>query len=364
MPTVNEAVDRFTGLRPQYEKYSARVADLLVTLMNADGIRIHTSEQRAKTVDSFREKIQRPGKSYADPIAELPDLCGIRIIVYHPEDVIAVEQLVRNEFKVDEDNSGDAASRLAANEFGYLSVHLVVSLSTQRKRLAEWKLFSNFRAEIQIRTVLQHAWADISHALQYKNDDDVPDSLKRKLFLLSGLLELADEEFSRLRAAHLALAKDISTASSSDIADQEINLVTLQHYIIHADNAKIVNATAEEVGFDISMSSDLDGPGAALSGLSEICALAQVETVSQLDAALARVLRKHRIFLKRLITGARLPWGGDRAFIIQLLLIWAFPEIFTVARIVDLGWDQRVASLVVRARSPRRPSRKKKRKSG
>jgi GTP pyrophosphokinase len=67
--------------------------------------------------------------------------------------------------------------------------------------LGEWKPFDGLKAEIQVRTIGQHAWAAISHALQYKREQDAPVNVQRRLARLAGLLELVDDESEALRAA-------------------------------------------------------------------------------------------------------------------------------------------------------------------
>jgi ppGpp synthetase/RelA/SpoT-type nucleotidyltranferase len=97
--------------------------------------------------------------------------------------------MIEEEFTIDKDNSLDKRKELRSNEFGYLSVHYVVSLSPARAALGEYKNYASLRAEIQVRTVLQHAWAAVDHRLRYKSETDAPEHLRRRLFLLSGLLK-------------------------------------------------------------------------------------------------------------------------------------------------------------------------------
>ena len=357
MTSTKDAAAEYGKLRPQYEQFAARVSDLLSILLAEKSVHVHAIEHRAKTLDSFRDKLNRPGKKYDNPMEELTDLAGLRIIVYHPEVVKLVEEIVRSEFTIDEANSSDTSARLAANEFGYLSIHLVVGLSNQRKRLVEWRAHSEFRAEIQIRTVLQHAWAAISHELQYKHEDDIPETLKRKLFRLSGLLELADEEFSSIKTQHEALATEI--ASSNEISEsQSVDIISLQHYVENLDIAKGWRESLEDIGFnwpefprDVSSS---------YSELSSFCAIAGVEQIAELDSAVRKIKSKHMAMLRRLWKASDSPWTIDEVFVTQLLLVWCFPDVFTEQKLVELGWGIEIANRVTSARTA--PSRRKKSK--
>ena len=202
MEEQDDLYNQFLTIQPRYEAFTQRLEDLLRQLLESDEVKYHLIESRTKDVESLCEKACRPGKSYAHPLEEITDLSGIRIILYYLDDVDRVANLIRREFRVDEPHSVDKSQHLKENEFGYLSIHFVVQLSDARSLLTEWHEFAELKAEIQIRTVLQHAWAAISHVLQYKSKYYAPKQLRRKLFRLSGLLELADEEFMALRDIH------------------------------------------------------------------------------------------------------------------------------------------------------------------
>jgi hypothetical protein len=82
---------------------------------------------------------------------------------------------------------------------GYQSVHYLVRLTGPRTRLPEYQRFDGFIAEIQVRTVLQHAWAEIEHDIQYKSAVTIPTEIRRRFMALAGLLEIADREFQQIQ---------------------------------------------------------------------------------------------------------------------------------------------------------------------
>ena len=209
-----ELIAEFEKSRERYEEFSAKLEGLLSTLLRRAEIRFDAIQQRVKSKESLFEKLDRAGKSYTT-LAGVPDLCGLRIVVYHKEDLDRVVEVIEREFDVDGEVSGDAAAKLAPHEFGYLSVHLIVRLSEARRQLPEWNSVADVHAEIQVRTVLQHAWASISHSLQYKHEVDVPGALRRRLNRVAALLELADQEFMTLSAEHRELrrSRDPETAN-------------------------------------------------------------------------------------------------------------------------------------------------------
>lgn len=166
----------YSAVRNTYERYCQKLQDLLALVLETYGIEYVQMEGRAKDVASFTEKIQRKGGKYGDPLAEVTDLAGIRIIAYYVEDVERIASIIRQEFSVLEEHSGDKQAELADNEFGYASFHLVLELPEKRSSLLEWQEFAGRKAEIQVRTALQHAWAAVNHKLDYKKSQDSPRS--------------------------------------------------------------------------------------------------------------------------------------------------------------------------------------------
>lgn len=83
----------------------------------------------------------------------------MRIIIYFLSDIDKVAKLIEDEFHIDEANNVDKRKQVEADQFGYMSLHYIVSLLEERLKLGENKKFAGLKAEIQIRTILQHTWA-------------------------------------------------------------------------------------------------------------------------------------------------------------------------------------------------------------
>ena len=122
----------------------------------------------------------------------------MRVITYVQRDIDAVAGLLAEQFTVlDDRDLGEETA--AAGRFGYASRHLLVSRRRRRRRPTAYDPL--FCASIQLRTVLQHAWAEFEHDIRYKGTvppEQVPD-LDRRFTLAAGLLELADREFEAIR---------------------------------------------------------------------------------------------------------------------------------------------------------------------
>ena len=193
------AIRDYESRLPLFAGFTSRMAELIERILDDQGIKYHIVQKRTKDLSSFRKKLVRKRGKYNDPVQEMTDLSGIRIVAYYLRDVHRIANVIRNELRIDELNSSDKASELPVTGFGYRSVHLIASLDERRLALPEWRRFINLRCEIQVRTVLEHVWAAVSHELQYKREDEVLPIFKRRLARLSGLLELSDEEFGDLR---------------------------------------------------------------------------------------------------------------------------------------------------------------------
>ena len=279
--STGTVVAEYARLRPTYESYTAKLAGLIENLLETADIGVHKIEPRCKEVDKFKEKINRAGKAYEDPLREVTDLVGVRVIAYYPEDVDKICDLLRQEFEVDEANSTDKRAALDPDRFGYLSYHLVVTLGPSRKRLAEWRACAEIKAEIQVRTVLQHAWAEIEHDLGYKTEADVPAAMRRKFSRLAGLLELVDEEFVSIRRDRERYARKVARSIGAAQA-VELDVVSLRSYL-ERDRARAIDARIAE-----QLALDLDEEPFYPDYLVRLLQFAGLRTVREVERALDR----------------------------------------------------------------------------
>ncbi|ODA42699.1 hypothetical protein [Desulfosporosinus sp. BG] len=275
MKSHEAAIAEYSNLFHVYEQFTNKTERLIQDLMKSNNLKAKIIESRTKDVESFASKLQR--KNYLDPLNEITDFCGVRIILSYQDEVDKVVEIIEKEFEVDRDNSVDKGALLNPNEFGYRSVHYVVSLLHSRKELTEWKKYINIKAEIQIRTILQHSWALISHSLQYKRENDIPQNLKRKLFRLASLVELADEEFVSLRYDHEQLESLINIKTPEDLLLQDLNIITVKKFFVENELISNLHNSALSAGFTIK-----DYEDASLSVLLLYCNVVNIVTVKDL----------------------------------------------------------------------------------
>lgn len=183
-------------LRPRLIRPGSSVKVALDQMLSEEEVHVLSIDWRVKEFASFEAKISKKG--YADPFAEIDDLCGVRVIAYYPSDLSHIGDIIRREFGVLA--SIDKIDELGVNEFGYRSNHYVVLLPEHWRDAPVYRGLLGLRVEIQVRTVLSHAWANLSHQLTYKAKDDPPTPLRRSISQLSAMFEWAYEQFDRLRA--------------------------------------------------------------------------------------------------------------------------------------------------------------------
>jgi ppGpp synthetase/RelA/SpoT-type nucleotidyltranferase len=215
--------DRVTRLLREYDEHAdiyklfcQEVERVLKAIIDTAGIPVSDVTSRRKERTSFQKKIlsDETYNSHTD----ITDLAGVRIITYFEEDVDRLVEIVSDSFDVDIEYSVDKRRLLAFDQFGYQSVHLIASFAKDRLDLPEMKKFEKMQAEIQIRSLLQHAWAQIEHPA-YKHDFGPVVPMKRRLARIAGLLEIADAEFNSCREAAALATADLPTCRSLGLTE-------------------------------------------------------------------------------------------------------------------------------------------------
>lgn len=178
--------------RARYVDMVESVEKLLKTLLTVNNIPYYNISGRVKDKESCVEKFKR--KAYSS-YEQLMDLAALRIITQTTAETKFVCPLIAKEFTVDWENSGDKSDSMEIDKVGYLSIHYVVSFSSSRLDLPEYAKFKGLCCEIQVRSLLQHTWAEIAHDRSYKFSGVLPNEIQRRFYLIAGTLELMDQEF-------------------------------------------------------------------------------------------------------------------------------------------------------------------------
>ena len=186
-PHDEELLQQYRQLLPTLEKLSDDAYDLLSHTLRDQGIYVTAIERRIKTEKSLARKLALKGTKYKR-IDDITDLVGLRVITVYTDEVDKVAVIVKNIFDIDWLESVDKRKLHDLNSFGYNSLHYICRLKT-----------GGLRFELQMRTALQHVWSTIMHDTGYKGDVKIPREYLRQFNRLAGMMELLDDEFSRLR---------------------------------------------------------------------------------------------------------------------------------------------------------------------
>lgn len=213
-----------------YDAYRRVSHGLIEELLRLGGFGVHSVTSRIKEGSSLRSKLGRSGKDYRR-LREVTDIVGIRVITHFEDDVDRIGALIEHEFEIDRERSIDKRRLLDPDRFGYLSLHYICSLTETRLRLPEFNRFKEMTCEVQIRSILQHAWAEIEHDLGYKAGATVPAPIRRRFSRLAGLLEIADTEFTHLRDELTSYESRVADEIKQNASSVQIDDVSLKAFI-------------------------------------------------------------------------------------------------------------------------------------
>jgi ppGpp synthetase/RelA/SpoT-type nucleotidyltranferase len=215
--------------RPIYKRLANKVEAVLREVFDMENISYHIVTSRAKEIESVQ--IKSNNDKYNDPVNQIQDFAGIRIITYVEDEVDQVCKVIEDNFKIDQNNSSNKSDELGIDKVGYKSVHYVATLKNDRLKLPEYRQYKGKYFEIQVRTILQHAWAEIEHDRNYKFSGKLPHDISRRFKILSGALEMADREFNSISQEIDSISQDVSTRTQSGDLDILLSSTTLTQFL-------------------------------------------------------------------------------------------------------------------------------------
>ncbi len=229
---IEYSIEKYGVLKKAYKKLAINTIQALELFLEENKISYLSLDYRIKSYESIKEKIER--KNYANPDTQIEDFCGIRIICYYQSDVKKIVDLVEKEFEIIE--SQNKEELLNSDEFGYRSHHLIIKIPESWQNAPNYRNLNELKAELQIRTVLMHAWAEIQHKLAYKKEEHIANKkMARQFSRISAKLEEADEQFEDLRNDATNYQEELKSRASQDDDTfkeiKEINLDNLQAYL-------------------------------------------------------------------------------------------------------------------------------------
>jgi ppGpp synthetase/RelA/SpoT-type nucleotidyltranferase len=229
--SMAEESDRavFEARRPVFSSLEEEAVFCLKAGLEAAGIKVHSLMHRVKDWQSIKDKLDGRTSGKRSP-ADLTDVVGLRVVALFLSDLPRIADVVHATFDVmsEDDKVAGVASQDA---FGYMSHHLIVRMRDDHVG-PRYDHLKGIAFEVQVRTILMDAWANVSHYLDYKGETSIPEPLRRDFFALSGLFYVADKHFEMFFSESIAsMDSAADELDRSDINEVDINVDTLQAFL-------------------------------------------------------------------------------------------------------------------------------------
>lgn len=223
----SELRDQYRDRLPTFKRLEEEVRFSVEAALRNRHIKVHAIQSRVKTLDSFIEKVER--KEYADAFNDVPDIVGIRIVCLFLSDLRKIGDALRDVFEVTSEENKIENEDVAS--FGYMSIHYICQLGDANSG-PRYNSIKDLQFEVQVRTIVMDAWANVSHHLDYKGEASIPRQLRRDFHALSGLFYVADQHFELfVREAADAERDAIRDVANENLDDVDLNVETLTAYL-------------------------------------------------------------------------------------------------------------------------------------
>lgn len=247
---VKVVLAEFDARRDSLKELCAKTKDLIEVSLRDANILFHSVQSRVKSIDKLRTKYLDRAKNYKS-LDDITDLAGLRIITYYEDEVDKAAEVVKREFDVDFDRSVDKRGT-EPDRFGYYGLNYVCRHSPKRAADVEYKRFAGIYWEIQITSILRHAWSEIEHDW-YDMRPAYPPEIKRRFYRLAALLEIAESEFLDLRKKKSSYQRSIDVQVEASVPDLPLDAVSLNSLIQQEPLiAELDRSIAQSWGVDVS----------------------------------------------------------------------------------------------------------------
>jgi putative GTP pyrophosphokinase len=276
--SIERVLAEFDRQHDHFDDICKTTQNLAERILEHESLQVHSVQARVKRREKIDSKYRNPEKDYRC-LSDMVDVVGLRITTYYSDEIDRVAAILKREFhRIREDDKRVGKT----GEFGYSALHLDCKYLPSRLQQAEYKRFGDSKFEIQVTTVLGHAWAEMHHA-PYDDKRSSPSDEQRAFHRLAAVLELADKEFLEIRRAREARQRNASVRVAA-MASIEVSPESLKAFI---DETAMVGTLEEE--FATMFGRELE-PNAKLSGTVRLALLvgsSGFKTVQDLENSLA-----------------------------------------------------------------------------
>jgi putative GTP pyrophosphokinase len=279
---VEKVLDEFEAREKTLLGFCSRTRALIEAILQDAGIKYQSVQFRVKSANKLRQKYLDSTKNYTR-LDDITDLAGLRVITYYEEDIDRVAKVIQQEFSVDLNNSVDKRNT-DPDRFGYTALNYVCKHHEKRAGDVEYKKFAGICCEIQITTILRHAWAEVEHEW-YDLKDAYPEKVKRRFYRLAALLELAESEFQDIRKQKSDYEKSVAVRVEAQAPDVPIDVVSVKAFI---DQEQTVREMDEILARILQFKLIKDLPEAALEQRTSLIRATGIGNFQQIRDTLAK----------------------------------------------------------------------------
>ena len=195
---IKEVAEQWEKDEPQFEELGKVVMSFIKAEIASFEILPEVS-YRTKELLSIIKKIKKKQRIKDYDYFSLNDKLGIRIICTFKEDMDTIDTFIQKYFIIKK--AEYKKDTLDFDKLDYISNHYDTTIKTEIRQFAKHNHYKDLVFEIQVRTLNQHAWSNTAHTLSYKQEAEISPALKRKVYRLLSLYEIADDEFSAVNKA-------------------------------------------------------------------------------------------------------------------------------------------------------------------
>lgn len=249
---IDKHIEDYSKFKDKYSRFAKSIAHLLEQLLDSSGIKFQHVAFRGKGIDKLKEKYIRQPELIDKPLEEIYDLAGSRVIFYLEEQIVLFVEVLKREFEIID-------LKIRQDPTGYNAAHIIIKLNDRRSKLVEYSEFSDLICEIQLTTVLFHAWSEINHDIIYKNDAEtkkfsekdmgfIEEKLKE---IMHNYIQKASYNLSFVVKQHERLKKGmqiLNTDTMASLAESNSNKEIL-NYILTLDNFSEIYRLPKEFNF-------------------------------------------------------------------------------------------------------------------
>ena len=290
-----------TDERKPLKAFCVRTKSLIEDCLKDAGLRFQYVQERVKERGKLRTKYLDPKKNYTG-LDDITDQAALRVITYYDDDVDRAADVIKREFTVIPEKSVDKRET-EPDRFGYYALNLICTHSEKRKSDVQFKNYADVVFEIQVTSVLRHAWSEIEHEW-YDLKETYPPQIKRRFYRLAALLEIAETEFLDLRKLKTDYRRSVDVQVEAEVSDVPVNALSLDAFISREPLvARIDERVAAIRGVPLT-----DPLAGALEHAESLANAAGLTTLQTLRDS----LRKHEADVLEYVERCQQIWGPPR----------------------------------------------------